>query len=273
MTDSSITFIGGGNMAACLIEGLLAKGHSPQSIRVSDINSGARKKIEDMFQVTAMSDNVVASKDADIIVLAVKPQTFGEVAKELAPRLRSHSVIVSIAAGISVGQIVRYVGKSASIVRAMPNTPAVVLSGATGLYANPKVLPSQKTAVEKIFSAVGYACWVKDESHIDAITAVSGSAPAYFLLIFETMHCVARELGLPKELALGLIKQTAFGTAKLAQSSSLAIDELRRQVTSPGGTTEAAVKAFQDGGIEDLFRKAMTDAVKRSQEISFDQPV
>ena len=153
MTDSSITFIGGGNMAACLIEGLLAKGHSPQSICVSDINSGARKKIEDMFQVTAISDNVVASKDADIIVLAVKPETLGEVAKELAPQLRSHSLIVSIAAGIPVRQIVRYVGKSASIVRAMPNTPAVVLSGATGLYANPKVLPSQKTAVEKIFNA------------------------------------------------------------------------------------------------------------------------
>ena len=271
MTDSSITFIGGGNMTACLIEGLIAKGHSRASIRVSDINADARKKIVDVFQVTAISDNVVASKDADVIVLAVKPQTLRAVAKDLAHQVPSRSVIVSIAAGIPVNQIARYIGESASIVRAMPNTPAMVLSGATGLYANSKVLASQRATVEKIFSAVGYACWVNDESHIDSITAVSGSAPAYFLLIFEAMQCVAKELGLPEDLALELIRQTAYGTAVLAQSSSLKTHELRRQVTSPGGTTEAAVKAFQDGGIEDLFRKAMTDAVKRSQEIAFDQ--
>ena len=270
MTESSIAFIGGGNMAACLIQGLLAKGHSRQSIRVSDINADACKRIEDIYQIDAISDNVAVSKDADIIVLAVKPQILLPVVKDLAPQLTSPSVIVSIAAGIPVKQIVKCLGKNASVVRAMPNTPAMVMSGATGLYANVNVLSTQKATIEKIFSAVGYICWVEDESHIDLITAVSGSAPAYFLLIYEIMQNVAKELGLPIGMALDLITQTARGTAELAQSSSLNMHELRRQVTSPGGTTEAAGKTLQDSGIEDLFRKAMTNAVKRSREISLD---
>jgi pyrroline-5-carboxylate reductase len=267
---SKIVFIGGGNMASCLIGGMLANGFSSQDITVSEPNEDSRNRISSTFGVLTTEDNIAAVSQAEIVVLAVKPQIMGKVASPLAAALKHKPIIVSIAAGIPVNALQNWMGQELKIVRAMPNTPAMVQSGATGLFANQSLGEDQQTIIENIFSAVGYACWVNQESAIDAVTAVSGSGPAYFFLIYEAMLKVAQELGLDCHTASQLTLHTAAGAARLALTSESTPAELRKQVTSPGGTTQAAIESFQAQGLEDVFRKAMTAAEERAKEMSDD---
>ena len=267
---SKIVFIGGGNMASCLIGGMLANGFSNQDITVSEPNEDSRQRMASSYGVLTTADNQAAVSEAEIVVLAVKPQIMAKVASPLATVLDHKPIIVSIAAGIPVNALQNWMGQDLKIVRAMPNTPAMVQCGATGLYANQSLDNDQQTIIENIFSAVGYACWVNRESDIDAVTAVSGSGPAYFFLIYEAMIKVGQELGLDAETASQLTLHTAMGAARLAITSESAPHELRRQVTSPGGTTQAAIESFQSQNLESIFRNAMTSAVERAQEMSDD---
>ena len=178
--------------------------------------------------------------------------------------------MVSIAAGIPLIALENWLGDNTAIIRAMPNTPAMVLCGATGLFANAQVSTAQQTLVEKIFMAVGYACWVDNEAQIDAVIAVSGSGPAYFFRIMEIMQQVGQELGLSEQIAGDLTLKTALGAARMAAQSNTNPSQLREQVTSPGGTTQAALQTFADQGLEDTFRKAMNSALTRAEQMSTD---
>ncbi|MGB0458406.1 MAG: pyrroline-5-carboxylate reductase [Porticoccaceae bacterium] len=267
---SKIVFIGGGNMASCLIGGMLANGFSSQDITVSEPNEESRKRVASTHGVLTTADNNAAVSQADIVVLAVKPQIMAAVAQPLSCALSHGPIIVSIAAGIPVNALQNWLGQSLKIVRAMPNTPAMVQSGATGLFASQSLSKDQQSVIESIFSAVGYACWVDEESLIDAVTAVSGSGPAYFFLIYEAMVKVAQEMGLDGQTSSQLTLHTALGAARLALASDQTPDQLRKQVTSPGGTTQAAIESFQEQDLEAIFRTAMNSALERAKEMSDD---
>jgi pyrroline-5-carboxylate reductase len=269
MDNTTLTFIGGGNMASSLIAGLIADGWDPARIRVADTNEQQLNRLSDRFSVTTTTDNGKAADHADVIVLAVKPQIMKPVTRELADRVaRQHPLIISIAAGITETTLRTWLGKDTAIVRTMPNTPAMVNSGATALYANPAVNDEQRSIAESILRAVGLAIWIDDESLMDAVTALSGSGPAYFFLFMEAMQSAGRELGLPEKAARLLALQTAFGAAKMALESTEDIASLRRRVTSPGGTTEQAINTFQQGNLDALVSKALQAAARRSRELA-----
>jgi len=267
---SSIVFIGGGNMASCLVGGTIANGFDPDDILVSEPNEASRNRLKKEFGIAVSEDNQAAVANATVVVLAVKPQIMRKVTMALAPALKDHAVVVSIAAGISVESLQGWLGSSVSIIRAMPNTPSLVLAGATALFANPLATAPQKDIVSKIFQAVGYCCWVNREDQINAVIAVSGSGPAYFFRILEIMQQVGQELGLSEEIARELASHTALGASQMAKQSASSPAELRRQVTSPGGTTERALSTFQKEGLETIFRRAMTSALERAEEMSED---
>tara|TARA_B110001452_G_scaffold71725_1_gene57934 strand:+ start:5833 stop:6666 length:834 start_codon:yes stop_codon:yes gene_type:complete len=267
---SSIAFIGGGNMASCIIGGMIANGFSAQDIIVSEPGDQSRLRLEDTYSLTTFTDNQAAVKHADLIVLAVKPQIMRSVAIDLAPALDANSVVVSIAAGIPLGALQTWLGANTAIVRAMPNTPAMLLEGATGLFANQHVDPTKRDLVTTIFQAIGYACWVETEAQINAVIAVSGSGPAYIFRIIEIMQKVGQELGLPAQIARELSLQTALGSARMATESATGAAQLREQVTSPGGTTQAALNTFEQLGLEATFREAMRSALNRAEEMAID---
>tara|TARA_B110000196_G_scaffold16498_1_gene13013 strand:- start:165 stop:980 length:816 start_codon:yes stop_codon:yes gene_type:complete len=267
---SSIVFIGGGNMASCIIGGMIAQGFESSDIAVSVPTQNSRDRLKSEFNVQVTDDNRSAVASADVVVLAVKPQIMRSVALDVASAIPANAVVVSIAAGISIESMQAWLGGSIAIVRAMPNTPSLVGTGATGLYANPTTGDAQQQLVSKIFEAVGYCCWVDTEAQINAVIAVSGSGPAYFFRILEIMQLVGQELGLPENVARQLASQTALGAAKMAKDSNLSPAQLREQVTSPGGTTERALNTFQQENLEAIFRKAMTSAVARAEQMSED---
>jgi pyrroline-5-carboxylate reductase len=269
MNIQKIGFIGGGNMASSLISGLIASGHSPQHLWVSDINPDTLKLLAEHHNVNTSANNEVIINAVDVIVLAVKPQVLSTVAKSAAALIQQKKpLVVSIAAGISQQSLSRWLGEDAAIVRCMPNTPALVLTGATALHANAKVTAEQRSLAENIMRSVGIALWVEDESELDAVTAVSGSGPAYYFLLMEAMEKAALELGLSEETARLLIQQTALGAAKIALESSESPEELRKRVTSPGGTTQRAIETFEQGGFTELVSKALHGARDRSIEMS-----
>jgi pyrroline-5-carboxylate reductase len=269
MNNTTLTFIGGGNMAASLIGGLIADGWDPARIRVADNSPERLQQLSQQFPISTSTDNCDAADQTDIIVLAVKPQVMKSVALELASLVaRQQPLVISIAAGIPAGALGNWLGKSTAIVRTMPNTPAMVQSGATALYANEHVSEEQRSIAESILRAVGVAIWVEDEAQMDAVTALSGSGPAYFFLFMEALQAAGVELGLPQETARLLALQTAFGAAKMALESNEDAATLRHQVTSPGGTTEHAIRAFQEGALETLVSKALLAAAKRSRELA-----
>ncbi|MGR8980410.1 MAG: pyrroline-5-carboxylate reductase [Gammaproteobacteria bacterium] len=269
MKTQKIGFIGGGNMATSLISGLIASGHAPQQIGVSDVNPDALETLKAKFQVNVSESNDEVINEADVVVLAVKPQLMSEVAQKACAAVRQKKpLVVSIAAGISQSSLSRWLGEETAIVRCMPNTPALVLTGATALHANDNVTKEQHNMAENIMRAVGIAIWVKEESQLDAVTAVSGSGPAYFFLLMEAMEKTAEELGLNKATARLLVQQTALGAAKIALESSDSPEQLRQRVTSPGGTTQKAIETFQQGGFQDLVSKAIHAARDRSIEMS-----
>lgn len=266
---TTITFIGAGNMARSLIAGLL-QDKADVSLRVADPDQHQLDAIRQHWpNVLATTDNLEAMRDADVVVLAVKPQVMSEVAtglRDLAQRNRP--LFVSIAAGIREEALNRWLGGNLPIVRCMPNTPALVQAGATGLYANAQVSEEQRSLAESILRAVGITLWFKDEGKLDAVTAISGSGPAYFFLVMEAMQAAAEKLGIRSEDAHLLIVQTALGAARLALESDDQPAELRRKVTSKGGTTAAALQVLNDGGLSELFDKALQAAESRSCELA-----
>ncbi len=268
MTESKLTFIGGGNMAASLVGGLIADGWKPANICVADTDTGRLKRLAERFGVETSADNRAAAGSADVIVLAVKPDVIKAVAQDLAALLETRRpLVISIAAGIREASLRDWLGQQSAIVRTMPNTPALVQSGATALYANANTSEDQRNIAESILRAVGIAIWVDDEALMDAVTALSGSGPAYFFLFMEAMQAAGRELGLPEKTARLLTLQTAFGAAKIALESSEDVATLRQHVTSPGGTTERAIQSLQGDGLEVIVRKALESAAARSREL------
>ena len=269
MKTRTIGFIGGGNMATSLMSGLIASGHSPQQIWVSDTASAQLQSHRDNLNVNVSTDNLKIVQEVDVIVLAVKPQILREVALQIAPMIQQkHTLVVSIAAGISQTSLALWLGSDEAIVRCMPNTPALVLTGATALHANANVNEEQKDLAENILRAVGICLWVVNESDLDAVTSVSGSGPAYFFLMMEAMEQTALEMGLDEHTARLLVQQTALGAAKIALESAESPTQLRERVTSPGGTTQKAIETFQQNGFTELVAKALTAAKDRSIEMS-----
>ncbi len=255
-------------MAASLLNGLTASGHEPKQLWVSDISQETLDTLSSSLGIHVTQNNRDVINAADVVVLAVKPQILAQVAKEIRPYLRPGQMVVSIAAGVTLERLSLWLPPDTPVVRCMPNTPALVLTGATGLFANVNVSLEQRNLAESILRAVGLALWVESESDLDAVTAVSGSGPAYFFLLMEGMEKAALELGLNEATARLLIQQTALGAAKIALESPESPAELRRRVTSPGGTTQQAIEAFERGGFTALVAKALHAARDRSVEMS-----
>ncbi len=267
MSKTRIAFIGAGNMAASLIGGLRAKGLDASQIRASDPGVETRTKVAAEHGIEVFADNADAIQDADVVVLAVKPQAMKAVCEAIRPSLKPHQLVVSIAAGITCASMNNWLGAQ-PIVRCMPNTPALLRQGVSGLYATAEVNAEQRQQAQELLSAVGIALWLNEEQQLDAVTAVSGSGPAYFFLLIEAMTAAGVKLGLPADIAAQLTLQTALGAAHMAVASDVDAAELRRRVTSPAGTTEAAIKSFQAGGFEALVETALGAAAHRSAEMA-----
>jgi pyrroline-5-carboxylate reductase len=269
MKQQTLGFIGAGNMAGSLIGGLISDRYPPQNIWVSDVDEAKLKDLNHRFGVHTSTDNKSVAECAQVLVLAVKPQILQSVAAELAVTIRECApVLVSIAAGITEAALDRWVGGGAAIVRCMPNTPALVKTGATALHANERATAEQRNQAEAIMRSVGLTVWVDREPLLDVVTALSGSGPAYFFLLMEAMEDAAVELGLDRATARLLAQQTALGAGRIAIESEEPPAELRRRVTSPGGTTEKAIAAFERGGLRALVREAVGAAARRATELS-----
>ena len=263
-----IGFIGAGNMAYALIKGLLSDGFEAKNINVSDANPELLEKRSSELGVTTHSDNVSLLKSSDIVVFAVKPQVLSIVCHELKNKASSDQLFVSIVAGIRSKDINRWLGGDFALVRTMPNTPALFQSGVTGLYANELVSDGQKESVTVLLSAVGECFWVNEENLLDAITAISGSGPAYFFLMMESMKQAAMALGLDDETADALSIKTSLGASIMATNSGKDSRTLRAEVTSPNGTTQSAIETFQDQNFEGIVAAATRAAYDRARELS-----
>lgn len=269
MSEGSIAFIGGGNMADSLVGGLIAGGRSPGTIWVADPFVDQLDALRHRHKIHVTQENTEAAAHADVIVMAVKPQVLREAASQLQELVQEkRPLLLSIAAGLREPDISRWLGGDVPVVRAMPNTPALLQAGATVLYANQSVDATQKALAEEIMAAVGMTLWVDDEAHMDAVTATSGSGPAYFFLVMEAMQAAAQQLGLPAEVAEKLVQQTALGAARMAREGEDDAATLREKVTSPGGTTAAALAVLREAGLEDTFARALTAARDRSRTLS-----
>lgn len=268
MNTHKIGFIGAGNMASSLIKGLIASGHAPSQIWASDRSQETLHALAETLKINTCTDNNDLVSQVDVIVLAVKPQVLHSVALSIVDKLTVNKLVVSIAAGISQSSLAAWLGDDCAIVRCMPNTPALVQTGATALHANNQVSDNQKDLAENILRSVGICLWVEHESELDAVTAVSGSGPAYYFLLMEAMEQAATELGLDENTARLLVQQTALGAAKMAIESDETSAQLRQNVTSPGGTTEQAIKTFEEGEFSLLVSKALHAARDRSIEMS-----
>ncbi|HEX5353756.1 MAG TPA: pyrroline-5-carboxylate reductase [Rhodanobacteraceae bacterium] len=264
-----IAFIGGGNMARSLIGALIGHGKPPALIRVAEPRGELRDALSRDFGVSAFADNSAATIDADCVVLAVKPQVMRDVCAGLAgPLQNARPLVISIAAGVRIAQLEGLLGAQQAIVRCMPNTPALVGAGASGLYANRNASASQRALAENLLAAAGIVRWIDDEAQMDTVTALSGSGPAYFFLLVEAMEDAAVELGLPRDTARALAAQTCLGAGQMLAAGEVPANELRRRVTSPHGTTAAALEVFEQGGFHSLTRRALAAAQRRGAEMS-----
>ena len=268
MKETVVGFIGAGNMAGSIIRGLIGAGKKPESIFVTDIDDEKLQSITAETSVNSAATQKIPSL-VDVLILAVKPQVMKSVCQELTD-VEAVQLVISIAAGIKITQMEQWLNSEVAIVRCMPNTPALVGEGATGLFANKLVSDHQKITAQSIMGSVGLTSWMQSEKDMDTVTAVSGSGPAYFFLLIEAMQEVAQELGLKKDVAENLICQTAIGASKLIQESNDSSLILRKKVTSPGGTTERAINVFESGNIRGLVRDALIAARDRSIELSED---
>ncbi|MFV5594527.1 pyrroline-5-carboxylate reductase [Acinetobacter junii] len=264
--NQNICFIGGGNMAQALIGGLLSRGLPTTRITVSDPVEQICQILEEKG-IQTTTDNVEAIQNADVVVLAVKPQVLATVLQPL-KGLLSDKLVISIIAGAEIQTISELIGGSQRIVRVMPNTPALVQTGAHGIYASEAVNAQDRELTSQILAATGLAIWVDSEAQIDAVTAVSGSGPAYFFYLMESMIRAGKNLGLDEKVATALTLQTALGAAQMAITSSNSPSELRKNVTSPNGTTQAALEVFDRAQISQNIQAALAAAQKRSQELA-----
>jgi len=263
-----IGFIGAGNMAYALINGLLNNGYDSKNIKASDPNIGLLQKIEAELNITTFSNNSSLIEVCDIIVFAVKPQVLSAVCLKLRDNIKPNHLFISIVAGIRVNDINRWLGGNYPLVRTMPNTPALMQQGVTGLFQNDLVNHEQKALVTTILSTVGNCFWVNEERLIDAITAISGSGPAYFFLLMQSMTQAGIALGLDENTAKELSVQTGFGASLMATKSDKDPKTLRTYVTSPNGTTQAAIEYFQDQNFEGIVASATRAAFDRARELS-----
>ena len=268
-TPGSTAFIGGGNMARSLIGALVAHGADASSIAVAEPRADARDELAREFGVRTFADNADAVVDAGCVVLAVKPQMMRKVCEHLAEPLReTRPLLISIAAGVRIEQLQRWLGAHLAIVRCMPNTPALIGAGASGLCANARVGAAQRALAERILNSAGIARWIEDESQMDVVTALSGSGPAYFFLLVEAMEDAAVGLGMPRDTARALAVQTCLGAGRMLAEGNESAATLRARVTSPQGTTQAALDAFAQGDLRELVRRAMAAATHRGAELS-----
>jgi pyrroline-5-carboxylate reductase len=262
-----IAFIGGGNMGEAMMAAVLAKSLAqPASISVSDVSQSRLDHLKKQYSVQITADNVAAVSAKDIIILAVKPQNLAEVVDGLRGRIESSQLVLSIIAGAKISTVSQGLNHGA-VVRAMPNTPAQVGEGMSVWTAADAVAREQKRAVKAILGAMGRELYVDDEAYLDMATAISGSGPAYFFLMVEALVEAAIEIGLPRDAAQELVLQTMLGSGKYIEQSGEAPSELRRKVTSPGGTTAAALAQFEKGGFDELVRRAVRAAYERAKEL------
>jgi pyrroline-5-carboxylate reductase len=264
-----LAFIGGGNMAAALISGLLKRGLPADRCIVADPSGEQRRGLAQDYGIVTTDDNTIAVQGANVVVLAVKPQQMRAVAKGLAPHLAAgRPLLISVAAGIPYAALSRWFGPLSTVVRTIPNRPALNGFGATGLYAPASVSAAHRALAESVMAAVGSTVWVEHESQMDTVTALSGSGPAYFFLFMEALEAAAHERGLPSEIAHRLTLETAFGAAQMARQSAESLATLREQVTSKGGTTAAALQVLDAAGLRAIVAHAVAAADRRSAELA-----
>ncbi|HTF98936.1 MAG TPA: pyrroline-5-carboxylate reductase [Cellvibrio sp.] len=268
MSTSKIAFIGAGNMAKAIMGGMLAEGYTADRLIAAGPRRETLDKVKQDFQVEITTDNKAAAAQAEVVILAVKPQMLKEVSLALRDALAHKPLIISVAAGITTESLANWLGEDQAIVRSMPNTPSQLRNGASGVFANARVSDAQKSVADAILGAVGIVQWLEDESLLNPVTAVSGSGPAYFFLFMEAMIEAGEKLGLSRECATELTVQTALGAALLAKESKCDVAELRRRVTSPKGTTEQAINSFEQDQLRETVLKAMTACSNRALELS-----
>lgn len=269
MNAPSITFIGGGNMARSLIAGLVRQGIAPGHLHVAEPVTGLRTQLTADFGVKTYASATEAAAQGSVWVLAVKPQVLRNVCASLADIAHGKQpLVVSIAAGITSAQLERWLGGNAAVVRAMPNTPALLGAGVTGLFATAGVSDAQRAQADQVLASAGRTVWIDDEARMDAVTAVSGSGPAYVFLLAEAMEAAAIAQGLPADAARTLVVQTLLGASRMLDESGEAPAELRRRVTSPNGTTQAAIESFQGEDFEAIVARAIDAATRRGQALS-----
>jgi pyrroline-5-carboxylate reductase len=267
--DYIIGVIGCGNMGRSLIGGLIASGVSPARITAIDADPAQEDVVRSRWGVAVAPDPRALARRADVVVLAVKPQVMRSVAEAIGAEMAgSPTLVVSIAAGIRIRELLAWLGGDAAVVRVMPNTPALVASAASALYAGPGVSAAHRAMAEAVMSAVGTVLWIDDEALMDSVTAVSGSGPAYVFLLIEAMEKAACALGLPPQTARLLSVHTTLGAARMALEGTSGPGELRAQVTSPGGTTERALQVLSEGGFEALVERAIRAARDRAVELA-----
>ncbi|MHB8346672.1 MAG: pyrroline-5-carboxylate reductase [Acidiferrobacterales bacterium] len=269
MSQHVIGFIGAGNMARSLAGGLVANGWRKQDLILSDPDLQQRKAVSDTLGLGTYGNNDEVAARADIIVLAIKPQVLRDVSAGIADAVqKTRPLVVSIAAGVRVGDLQRWLGGGLAIVRVMPNTASLIGSGASGLFANELVTQAQRDEAESILRAVGVTVWLEDENLMDVVTAVSGSGPAYFFLVMEELERSALKHGLDPATARLLTLETAYGAARMALEGGEDPVLLRHRVTSPGGTTERALQVLENGHIGRLFNDAVSAAIERARELA-----
>ena len=269
MSNKHLAILGGGNMGRALIGGMLRRGTRPEHITVGESSPAAREALSADFGVQSTADNAAAVEPASVIVVAVKPQMAGAVLAPLQPALqRARPVVISIAAGIRLAALESWCGAGVPVIRAMPNRPALVGAGATGLFAPASVAAAHREVAERVMQAVGEVIWVAAEDDLDVVTALSGSGPAYFFLLAELLTQGAIDLGLDPEAARRLAIATLHGAGQLAHSGDGDLARMRAEVTSKGGTTEAAVKAFEAADLRGTVARALEAAMHRSRELA-----
>ncbi len=266
---NNIAFIGAGNMNSAIITGLVNTGYQPQNIMVTNPSAEKRQKLARQLGILQTADNIEAAQFADVIVLGVKPHFITQVCQQISQAMEiNNKCFISVAAGCSIATIEKALAKPSAVIRTMPNTPSQIGLGVTGLYASNNANQHQIDKAEQIMSAVGMTKWLNNEQEIDHIIAISGSGPAYFFLFMEAMEQQAKAFGFSASDSRKLVQQTALGAAKMVCDSELSISQLRENVTSKGGTTQAALTSFIDGGLEQQVSKAMNAALTRAQEMA-----
>ncbi|MCK9539300.1 pyrroline-5-carboxylate reductase [Dokdonella sp.] len=267
--DERLAFIGGGNMARSLVAAALRGGCAAASISVAEPNATTREALVRDFAITAHATAREAAQGAGTLLLAIKPQIMKGVCAEIAPVVvAAQPLVISIAAGIRLDQLASWLGADLPIVRVMPNTPALIGAGASGLIANARVTPAQRERAAGLLGAAGSIVWIEREALMDTVTALSGSGPAYFFLLVEALEEAAVAQGLPRDIARALATQTCLGAGRMLTEEGEPPAELRQRVTSPGGTTAAALDVFIHGGLRELVANAVTAATRRGAQLS-----